>query len=80
MTKAPAYLDLAHCSTVPCREFLFGTDTMGRDIFSMIWYGGRLSLFIGVGPAPLFAPLALFFGAGSGVAPQRVHPPLGWPV
>ena len=34
MTKAPAYLDLAHCSTAPCREFLFGTDTMGRDIFS----------------------------------------------
>ena len=40
MTKAPAYLDLAHCSTAPYREFLFGTDTMGRDIFSMIWYGG----------------------------------------
>lgn len=36
MTKAPAYLDLAHCSTAPYREFLFGTDTMGRDIFSMI--------------------------------------------
>ena len=42
MTKDPTYLDLAHCSAVPCREFLFGTDTMGRDIFSMIWYGGRL--------------------------------------
>lgn len=49
MTKDPTYLDLAHCSAAPCREFLFGTDTMGRDIFSMIWYGGRLSLFIGVG-------------------------------
>lgn len=36
MTKDPTYLDLAHCSAVPCREFLFGTDTMGRDIFSMI--------------------------------------------
>ena len=42
MTKDPTYLDLAHCSAVPCREFLFGTDTMGRDIFSMIWYGGRI--------------------------------------
>ena len=51
MTKDPTYLDLAHCSAAPCREFLFGTDTMGRDIFSMIWYGGRLSLFIGVGSA-----------------------------
>ena len=36
MTKDPTYLDLAHCSAAPCREFLFGTDTMGRDIFSMI--------------------------------------------
>ena len=42
MTKNPTYLDLAHCSVAPCREFLFGTDTMGRDIFSMIWYGGRI--------------------------------------
>ena len=38
MTKDPTHLDLAHCSVAPCREFLFGTDTMGRDIFSMIWY------------------------------------------
>ena len=29
MTKDPTYLDLAHCSAAPCREFLFGTDTMG---------------------------------------------------
>ena len=59
MTKDPTYLDLAHCSAAPCREFLFGTDTMGRDIFSMIWYGGRLSLFIGI------TPVVLAFLAGS---------------
>ena len=41
MTKDPAYLNLYGYSLPPCREFLFGTDTMGRDIFSMIWYGGR---------------------------------------
>ena len=38
MTKDPSYMDLKNCSVMPCREFLFGTDTMGRDIFSMIWY------------------------------------------
>ena len=70
MTKAPAYLDLAHCSTAPCREFLFGTDTMGRDIFSMIWYGGRLSLFIGVGSTVISTLLAILFGAVSGLAPK----------
>ena len=48
MTHDPSYMDLQHVSAAPCREFLFGTDTMGRDIFSMIWYGGRISLAIGV--------------------------------
>lgn len=70
MTKDPTYLDLAHCSAAPCREFLFGTDTMGRDIFSMIWYGGRLSLFIGVGSAVISTLLAILFGAVSGLAPK----------
>ena len=70
MTKDPKYLDLAHCSTAPCREFLFGTDTMGRDIFSMIWYGGRLSLFIGVGSTVISTLLAILFGAVSGLAPK----------
>ena len=47
MSKDPSYMDLKNYTVAPCREFLFGTDTMGRDIFSMIWYGGRQSLFIG---------------------------------
>ena len=46
LTKDPGYMDLSHCSAAPNREFLFGTDTMGRDIFSMIWSGGRLSLVL----------------------------------
>ena len=69
MTKAPAYLDLAHCSTAPCREFLFGTDTMGRDIFSMIWYGGRISLAIGLLSTLISTVIAVLFGAVSGCAP-----------
>ena len=42
MTKDPAYMDLLNYNKAPNAEFLFGTDTMGRDIFSMIWYGGRI--------------------------------------
>ena len=34
MTKDPLYMDLAHCNEAPGRDFLFGTDEMGRDIFS----------------------------------------------
>lgn len=69
MTKDPAYLDLYNCSVPPGREFLFGTDTMGRDIFSMIWYGGRASLFIGIFSTLLSTGIAVCFGAFSGCAP-----------
>ena len=69
MTKDPAYMDLMNCSRPPDREFLFGTDTMGRDIFSMIWHGGRLSLFIGVTAAAVSTVLGVVFGAVSGCAP-----------
>ena len=69
MTKNPTYLDLAHCSVAPCREFLFGTDTMGRDIFSMIWYGGRISLAIGLLSTLISTVIAVLFGAVSGCAP-----------
>ena len=47
MTHDPSYLNLRNISNPPSKEFLFGTDTMGRDIFSMILYGGRISLIIG---------------------------------
>lgn len=70
MTKDPTYMDLQSCTVAPCREFLFGTDTMGRDIFSMIWYGGRLSLFIGVVSTAISTLIAIVFGAASGCAPE----------
>ncbi|MEG1640261.1 MAG: ABC transporter permease [Ruthenibacterium sp.] len=70
MTKDPSYLDLAHCAVAPNSEFLFGTDTLGRDIFSMIWYGGRISLFIGFASAVISTVIAVVFGSLSGIAPQ----------
>lgn len=70
LTKDPAYMDLLHCTAAPDREFLFGTDTMGRDIFSMIWYGGRLSLCIGIVAAAISTVIAVVFGTVSGMAPD----------
>lgn len=72
MTKDPTYLDLRNYNVPPCREFLFGTDTMGRDIFSMIWYGGRISLFIGIAATVISTAAAIVFGAVSGCAPAWV--------
>lgn len=72
MTKEPAYMDLSNCNIAPNGEFLFGTDTMGRDIFSMIWYGGRVSLFIGVAATFISTFIAIVYGAVSGTAPEWV--------
>ena len=72
LTKDPAYMDLLHCTVAPDREFFFGTDTMGRDIFSMIWYGGRLSLCIGVVATAISTVIAVVFGTVSGMAPDWV--------
>lgn len=32
----------------PCREFLFGTNSIGQDLWARIWSGTRTSLFIGI--------------------------------
>lgn len=70
MTKDPTYLDLTHYNAAPCREFLFGTDTLGRDIFSMIWYGGRISLCIGFLSTLISTAIAITLGSFSGLAPR----------
>ena len=69
MTKDPTYMDLLNYNKAPDGEFLFGTDTMGRDIFSMIWYGGRISLFIGFVAAAVSTAIAVVYGCISGFAP-----------
>lgn len=71
MTKDPFYMDLMHCNEAPGKEFIFGTDAMGRDIFSMIWYGGRISLAIGFLATFFSTVLAVLVGSISGLAPAR---------
>lgn len=70
MTKDPGYLDLANTGKTPCREFLFGTDALGRDIFSCIWYGGRVSLIIGFLSTAIAVAIAVLYGAVSGISPN----------
>lgn len=68
--KDPAYLDLANCSRGPGREFLFGTDSLGRDLFSCVWHGGRVSLSVGFLSAAVSTCLAVAWGSLSGLAPS----------
>lgn len=44
---APYPFDMAHPQDIlkaPCGQYLFGTDNMGRDLFSRIVYGTRIAL------------------------------------
>lgn len=72
MTRDPTYLELDHCNTPPNGTFLFGTDALGRDIFSGIWYGGRISITIGFLASFLSTVIALVYGSVSGIAPGWV--------
>ena len=69
MTKDPTYLDLKNFNVAPNGEFLFGTDTLGRDIFSGIWYGGRISITIGFLATVISTFIAVVYGSVSGIAP-----------
>jgi peptide/nickel transport system permease protein len=52
----------------PSRKFLFGTDDLGRDVFSGVIYGARTSILIGVTVALLSGLIGVSVGATAGYA------------
>lgn len=72
MKLDPTYMDLSNINIAPNGTFYFGTDSLGRDIFSMIWYGGRVSLFIGILATVISTTIAVIYGSISGIASEFV--------
>lgn len=61
-------LDLAQRRAAPSAHHLFGTDELGRDLFTRILYGARISLAIGMVSAVLSAAIGVTVGAMAGYA------------
>jgi len=56
----------------PCKEFWFGTDTLGRDIFVRVLYGARISLAVGFMASIINLTIGILYGGISGYMGGRV--------
>lgn len=63
--RDPLAQNLGASLTPPGEEWLFGTDTLGRDLLSRILYGSRISLTVGAGVLLLAALLGTALGAAA---------------
>jgi peptide/nickel transport system permease protein len=62
----PDKIDLDSIKEPPGLQHLFGTDNKGRDIFSRVLYGGRISITVAVLAAFLSMGIGLIIGLFSG--------------
>ena len=56
----------------PSARYLLGTDQLGRDIFSRVIYGARVSMLIGIGAAIVAAILGAPIGLAAGYLGRTV--------
>ncbi|KMJ60090.1 diguanylate cyclase [Bacillus sp. LL01] len=50
----------------PSSTHLFGTDELGRDVFTRTWYGARISLFVGLMAALIDFIIGVIYGGIAG--------------
>jgi peptide/nickel transport system permease protein len=64
--------DVTKALIKPGKEFLFGTDNLGRSMLARVLYGGRVSLTIGIISTSISATLGLILGALAGYYGNKV--------
>src|SRR5947209_16383801 len=67
-TYDPGAQDLGNRLARPSAEHWFGTDELGRDVYSRMLYGGRITLGMVVAVVMMVAPLGLAVGCVAGYA------------
>ena len=59
-------IDLKNRKSPPTAEHFFGTDSLGRDLYTRILFGGRISITIGIFAALIGTSLGTLVGAVAG--------------
>jgi peptide/nickel transport system permease protein len=65
-THDPNAIDFLATSQAPSRSHWLGTDEIGRDVFSRIVYGARVSLSVGLISVTIYVAIGTLLGALSG--------------
>ena len=62
----PLSVDAAHALAHPGAQHWMGTDSFGRDVWSRIIHGARISLAVGIGSTALGSSIGVMIGLASG--------------
>lgn len=62
----PLGVDMRSILKTPSTLHWFGTDKLGRDVFTRVLFGGRISIFVGLGSALGAATIGILLGAYGG--------------
>ena len=72
-------VSLSEKNALPSSEHWFGTDKMGRDLFTRVWIGGRISMILGIAGAAIdmligvvYGGVAAYFGGKTDAIMMRI--------
>ena len=72
-------VSLSEKNALPSSDHWFGTDKMGRDLFTRVWIGGRISMILGIAGAAIdmligvvYGGVAAYFGGKTDAIMMRI--------